>query len=62
MIGLDLGSTRAKMVRVVDGEVSIRREVPSPRWRELLEMIEEGATGELISLTDDKKQISIRVE
>ena len=42
MIGLDLGSTRAKMVRVVDGEVSIRREVPSPRWRELLEMIEEG--------------------
>ena len=28
----------------------------------VVEMIEEGATGELISLTDDKKQISIRVE
>ena len=28
----------------------------------IVEMIEEGATGELISLTDDKKQISIRVE
>jgi len=42
MIGLDLGSTRAKAVRVVDGEVVERREVPSPRWRELLEMLEGG--------------------
>jgi predicted CoA-substrate-specific enzyme activase len=40
MIGLDLGSTRAKAVRVVDGEVTERREVPSPRWRELLELAE----------------------
>jgi predicted CoA-substrate-specific enzyme activase len=40
MIGLDLGSTRAKAVRVVDGEVVERREVASPRWRELLEMTE----------------------
>lgn len=42
MIGLDLGSTRAKAVRVVDGEVTERGEVPSPRWRELLDLIEEG--------------------
>ncbi|MCK5253964.1 MAG: hypothetical protein KAQ96_13485, partial [Thermoplasmata archaeon] len=42
MIGLDLGSTRAKFVRVVDGEVTERREVPSPRWRELLDLVEEG--------------------
>jgi len=42
MIGLDLGSTRAKMVRVVDGEVVLRREVPSPRWRELLESVDAG--------------------
>jgi predicted CoA-substrate-specific enzyme activase len=42
MIGLDLGSTRAKLVRVVDGEVTHRREVPSPRWRELLDLVEEG--------------------
>ncbi len=44
MIGLDLGSTRAKAARVVDGQVVERREVPSPRWRELLEMVEEGET------------------
>lgn len=37
MIGLDLGSTRAKMVRVSGGEVTERREVPSPRWKELVE-------------------------
>jgi predicted CoA-substrate-specific enzyme activase len=42
VIGLDLGSTRAKAVRVVDGHVKDRREVPSPRWRELLDMVEEG--------------------
>ena len=42
MIGLDLGSTRAKAVRVVDGEVTERREVPSPRWRELLELVGDG--------------------
>lgn len=42
MIGLDLGSTRAKAVRVLDGRVVERREVPSPRWRELLEMVGEG--------------------
>lgn len=42
MIGLDLGSTRAKFVRVVDGQVTKRREVPSPRWRELLDLVEEG--------------------
>lgn len=42
MIGLDLGSTRAKAVRVVEGEVVERREVPSPRWRELLGLGEEG--------------------
>ncbi len=42
MIGLDLGSTRAKAVRVVDGEVTERREVQSPRWRELLDLVEEG--------------------
>jgi predicted CoA-substrate-specific enzyme activase len=42
VIGFDLGSTRAKMVRVEDGEVTERREVPSPRWRELLEMVVEG--------------------
>ncbi len=28
----------------------------------LVEMIEEGASGELISITEEKKQISIRVE
>jgi len=37
VIGLDLGSTRAKMVRMEDGAVVVRREVQSPRWRELLE-------------------------
>jgi predicted CoA-substrate-specific enzyme activase len=42
MIGLDLGSTRAKAVRVVDGQVVERREVPSPDWRQLLEMVGEG--------------------
>jgi predicted CoA-substrate-specific enzyme activase len=42
VIGLDLGSTRAKGVRVVDGRVVERREVPSPRWRELLDLVEEG--------------------
>lgn len=42
MIGLDLGSTRAKLVRVLDGEVEFRSEVISPRWRELLDMVEEG--------------------
>ena len=42
MIGLDLGSTRAKLVRVEGDEVVERREVPSPRWRELLEGIREG--------------------
>ena len=42
MIGLDLGSTRAKFVRVIESEVTDRREVPSPRWRELLEMVEDG--------------------
>jgi predicted CoA-substrate-specific enzyme activase len=42
VIGLDLGSTRAKAVRVVDGHVVERREVPSPRWRELLDLVEEG--------------------
>jgi predicted CoA-substrate-specific enzyme activase len=42
LIGLDLGSTRAKGVRVVDGEVAERREVPSPRWRELLDLVGEG--------------------
>ncbi len=42
MIGLDLGSTRAKAVRVVDGKVVERHEVPSPRWRELLDMVGEG--------------------
>jgi predicted CoA-substrate-specific enzyme activase len=41
---LDLGSTRAKAVRVVDGRVTERREVPSPSWRELLEMLDEGET------------------
>ncbi|MHC4480878.1 MAG: hypothetical protein ACYS8K_02495 [Planctomycetota bacterium] len=28
----------------------------------IVEMIEEGATGELVNLTEEKKQISIRVE
>jgi predicted CoA-substrate-specific enzyme activase len=42
VIGLDLGSTRAKLVKVVDGEVVERREVPSPRWSELMEGIGEG--------------------
>jgi predicted CoA-substrate-specific enzyme activase len=42
VIGLDLGSTRAKLVRVVDDEVEFRSEVISPRWRELLDMVEEG--------------------
>jgi len=42
VIGLDLGSTRAKFARVLDGEVVERREVPSPRWRELLELVGEG--------------------
>ena len=40
MIGLDLGSTRAKAVRVGGGEVVDRREVPSPQWRDLLRMVE----------------------
>lgn len=44
MIGLDLGSTRAKAVQVVDGQVVERREVPSPQWRQLLDMVgEDGA-------------------
>ena len=42
MIGLDLGSTRAKLAHVEEGVVVDRREVPSPRWRELLEFVEEG--------------------
>jgi predicted CoA-substrate-specific enzyme activase len=42
VIGLDLGSTRAKLVRLDGGDVVERREVPSPRWRELLETIAEG--------------------
>ena len=42
MIGLDLGSTRAKLARIEEGEVVEHREVPSPRWRELLEAVAEG--------------------
>jgi predicted CoA-substrate-specific enzyme activase len=42
LIGLDVGSTRAKAVRVVNGQVTERKEVPSPRWRELLQMVGEG--------------------
>ncbi|UCC93602.1 MAG: 2-hydroxyglutaryl-CoA dehydratase [Thermoplasmata archaeon] len=42
MIGLDLGSTRAKAVKVEDGKIVERKELPSPRWRELLDMVEEG--------------------
>jgi predicted CoA-substrate-specific enzyme activase len=42
VIGLDLGSTRAKLVRVDGGEVVDREEVPSPSWRELLEGVAEG--------------------
>jgi len=42
LIGLDLGSTRAKAVRVVEGQVVDRREVPSPDWCQLLDMVEEG--------------------
>ena len=44
MIGLDLGSTRAKLVEVVEGELVQRREVPSPRWAELIIGIGEGET------------------
>ena len=39
MIGLDLGSTRAKLVRVDGGVVTLRRQVPSHRWRELLDHV-----------------------
>jgi predicted CoA-substrate-specific enzyme activase len=42
VIGLDLGSTRAKLVHVIDGEVVERLEVPSPRWSELMDGIGEG--------------------
>jgi predicted CoA-substrate-specific enzyme activase len=42
VIGLDLGSTRSKLVRVEGGEVVARREVPSHRWRELLPDVPEG--------------------
>jgi predicted CoA-substrate-specific enzyme activase len=42
VIGLDLGSTRAKLVRVTDGKVVHRREVPSPKWAELTKGIGEG--------------------
>jgi predicted CoA-substrate-specific enzyme activase len=42
VIGLDLGSTRAKLVRVVGDKVEFRSEVISPRWRELLDMVEQG--------------------
>ncbi len=41
MIGLDLGSTRSKLVRMEEGEVTERREVPSHQWRVLLEGIGE---------------------
>ena len=44
MIGLDLGSTRAKLLRMEGGEVAERREVPSPEWAQLLKGVGEGET------------------